>query len=261
MTARPSRCPQDFLPADHPFRVRRRPLVMAHRGNSTRAPENTMAAFRRALDDGADVLETDLWLTADGHFACHHDLTLERMAGDPRRIDALTRADLARLPVTGSFGPAFAGERVPLLAELLDSLPPSVLLAVELKDPRFAHPAVAVRLADQLAERAAAFTALAVTFDMARLRALKAVAPGFPVGHITLRNPFPTQPTELVGPAWPLVFLNPFYIHLAHRRGQLVGALDPAPERRLGWYVARGADGVLTNDPGATRRALDRLRA
>jgi glycerophosphoryl diester phosphodiesterase len=257
----PSRRAEALLPATHPFRARPRPLVMAHRGSSDHAPENTMAAFRRALDEGADVIETDLWLTADGHFVCHHDATLARMTGDPRLVTAITLAELAGLAVTGRFGRAFAAERVPTLARLIDWLPAEVILVVELKDPRFAQPALLAQLADQLAGRAAAFTAVAVSFDLGQLVALKAVSPGFPVGHITLRNPLPTQPTELLGPAWPLVFANPFYLRLAHRRGRLVGVLDPAPGRRLRWYLARGVAAVLTNDPGATRQALERLRS
>jgi glycerophosphoryl diester phosphodiesterase len=234
--------------------------VIGHRGAPDHAPENTLASFRRALADGADAVETDLWQTTDGVFVCHHDATLIRLTGDPRRVDELAWAELNELPVTGHFGAAFDAERVPALAELLALLPPDILLLVELKDPRFAEPAFARQLAEQVAARSAAFTIVAVSFHLDRLRALKSVAPEFPVGHITVSNPLPSQPTELVGPAWPLTILNPFYVYLAHRRGQLVGALDPTPERRLGWYLARGADAVLSNDPGATKRRLAELR-
>ena len=57
---------------------RRKPYVMAHRGNRVACPENTLAAFRRALADGADILETDLHVAADGQFVCIHDGTLDR---------------------------------------------------------------------------------------------------------------------------------------------------------------------------------------
>jgi glycerophosphoryl diester phosphodiesterase len=60
---------------------RRKPYVMAHRGNRVACPENTLAAFRRALADGADTLETDLHVTADG-FVCIHDVTLDRTRTD-----------------------------------------------------------------------------------------------------------------------------------------------------------------------------------
>jgi glycerophosphoryl diester phosphodiesterase len=245
--------PIDRLPPTHPFRVSPKPLVVAHRGASARAPENTLAAFRLALDAGADAVETDLWQTADGHFVCHHDATLARMTGDARRVDAVALAELRRLRVAG-------GERVPTLDELLELVPPEVILVLELKDPRFVQPELGRRLAERLGDRLAAFTAVAVSFHLPWLLALRNAAPGFPVGHITLRNPVPTQPTELLGPAWPLVFLNPFYTRLAHRRGRLVGVLDPWPEPRLGWYRARGVDAVLANDPGAVIERLRRLR-
>src|SRR3990172_4840590 len=108
---------------------------MAHRGNSAAAPENTRAAFRRAIDDGADIIETDLHLTRDGVFVCIHDATLDRTTGESGVVAELTLAELRRYRAA-SGRPEFAGERVPALDELTSILPPDVALALELKTDR-----------------------------------------------------------------------------------------------------------------------------
>ena len=72
----------------HPLAGRARPYIMAHRGDSDHAPENTRAAFRLAAEAGADIIETDLWFTTDGHLVCHHDATLERMTGDRNAVES-----------------------------------------------------------------------------------------------------------------------------------------------------------------------------
>lgn len=238
-----------------------KPYVMAHRGASDLAPENTVGAFRMALDAGADILETDLWFTADDHIVCHHDATAQRMTGDPRRIDAMTLAEVQALRVRSPFDERFPAERIPTLDDLLALTPPDIVLALELKDPRFAEPARARRLAAQVGERIAAQTVLALAFDLPWLQAVKAAQPDFPTGHIVLRNPFPTQPTDVLGPYWPLLLLNPWYVRMAHRRGKWVCPLDPGLHRRLPRYLRMGVDALLTNDPARTRALVQQLTA
>lgn len=245
-----------------PFAGRPRPYVMAHRGDSDHAPENTLAAFRLAAGAGAEIIETDLWFSADGHLVCHHDATLERMTGDPRRVNDVSLAEIQGLPIRSRFDAEFPAERVPALTEVLATVPPAVLLALELKDPRFGtDPAAAAALVAAIAERIAAHTVFVISFDLGRVLRVKAAAPECRGGHITIRNPLPTQSTEFLGPYWTLLALNPFYVRLAHRRGQWVCPLDPDLDRRLGRYLALGVDAVLTNDPGGTRARIAALRA
>lgn len=240
---------------------RPRPYVMAHRGDSDHAPENTLAAFRLAAAGGADIVETDLWFTADGHLVCHHDATLERMTGDPRRVNDVSLAEIRKLSIRSRFAADFPAERIPTLADVLAAVPPHVVLALELKDPRFgADPAAAWALAGAIAGRITARTVFVISFDLGRVLSVKAVAPACRGGHISIRNPLPTQPTELLGPYWTLLALNPFYVRLAHRRGQWVCPLDPKLDRRLGRYLAMDVDAVLTNDPGGTRARIEELR-
>jgi hypothetical protein len=155
---------------------RPKPYVMAHRGNRVVCPENTMASFRRALQDGADILETDLHLTADGVFACIHDGTVDRTTDGHGAVAEMTLQQLKGL--SASYGrPEFAAERVPALSELTSILPQDVALALELKTDRFLEPDVCQQLAGQLAAAGVRERSVVLSFSLPRLRALRAAAP------------------------------------------------------------------------------------
>ena len=106
-------------------------MVIAHRGASGTCPENTLAAFRRAVDLGAPMVELDVQLTADGEVVVIHDPTLERTTDGCGPVGDRTLAEIACLDAGGWFGAAFRGERVPTLTEVLAAVPVGV--NVELK--------------------------------------------------------------------------------------------------------------------------------
>lgn len=96
-------------------------LLIAHRGASSEAPENTLAAFQRALDIGVDGLELDVHLSADGQLVVIHDAIVGRTCWGAagKRISDMTLAEIQSLDAGSWFGKEFAGERVPTLAEVL----------------------------------------------------------------------------------------------------------------------------------------------
>jgi glycerophosphoryl diester phosphodiesterase len=96
------------------------PWVIAHRGASACAPENTMAAFRRAVELGARFIETDLHLSRDGKIVAIHDDTLERTTNGHGLVRDHTVKELRELDAGSWFAPAFAGEYVPSLEEILE---------------------------------------------------------------------------------------------------------------------------------------------
>lgn len=249
---------RDRPPVPEAFAGRPRPLVVAHRGSSAAAPENTMSAFRRALRDGADLLETDLHLTRDGVFVCLHDATLLRTGGVPAAAADLTFRELGRHPVACG-RQEFEGERVPSLEELLGILPADVGLLLELKTDRFLEPAVGRRLGDLLRAADAVDRTAVLSFEFARCRAVRRAVPEVRAGYVTMKGDLPPEgEAEMVGPFWPLLLANPFLPLLAHRRGLFVAPLDDAPDRLLPYYRLIGCDAVLTNDPAATLRKLGR---
>ncbi|MBM4423566.1 MAG: hypothetical protein FJ030_09265 [Chloroflexi bacterium] len=236
---------------------KQKPYIMAHRGNRAACPENTLAAFRRALADGADILETDLHLTRDGVFVCIHDGTVDRTTSGRGAVGEMTLAELKAL--SASYGRVeFADERMPTLAETAALLPPDIALALELKTDDFLKPDACRQLVDELDRYGIRSRTVIVSFNLQRSLAVRAVAPDIPIGFITLSNPLPTVDAQLLGPYWPLLLINPFYVWWAHARGSVVCALDPTPDSRLWLYRLLGCDAVLTDDPATTCRALKR---
>jgi glycerophosphoryl diester phosphodiesterase len=112
-----------------------RPLVIAHRGASHDAPENTLAAFRLAWERGADGIEADFYLSKDGRIVCIHDKTTERTTGKEHNLTVAesTFADLRKLDVGRWKDPKYAGERMPTLEEVLATVPRGKRIYIEIK--------------------------------------------------------------------------------------------------------------------------------
>jgi glycerophosphoryl diester phosphodiesterase len=236
-----------------------KPYIMAHRGNRVSCPENTLASFKCAFEEKADILETDLHQTADGVFVCIHDATLERTTNGQGLVAEHTLAQLKKL--SASYGrPEYAQEQIPTLAEMANILPLDVAIGLELKSDAFTNPMVAYQLLTELADLGIRERTVILSFARPRLAAIRQIDPQIPLGWITLKCPLPPTGMELAGPFWPLLLINPFYTFFAHRRGQLVCPLDPTPDKRLRLYKWLGCDTVLTDNPGATRQALEALR-
>jgi glycerophosphoryl diester phosphodiesterase len=126
------------------------PRIVAHRGASHDAPENTLAAFRRAWDLGVECVELDIHLTKDGEVVVIHDDNTKRTAGVDRAIADQTLAELKQLDVGAWKSSAFAGERIPTIAEAIATVPRGRTLFIELKSGIETVPAIAraIRAAD-----------------------------------------------------------------------------------------------------------------
>lgn len=109
------------------------PLVIAHRGFSSRAPENTLAAFRLGWESGADGVECDVHLTADGEVVCIHDFDTERISNRSLAIADSNWSDLRPLDVGSWKGEPWKGESIPLLSEAMASGPSRLIWVVEIK--------------------------------------------------------------------------------------------------------------------------------
>lgn len=107
--------------------------IVGHRGASHDAPENTLAATNLAWTQGADAVETDIYLGKDGKLIVHHDKTAKRTAGRDVAIAELTQAESRTLDAGSWKDPKFHGEKIPLLEEQIASIPPGKRLLVEIK--------------------------------------------------------------------------------------------------------------------------------
>jgi glycerophosphoryl diester phosphodiesterase len=122
------------------------PLIVAHRGASSDAPENTLRAFRLGWEQGADAIEADFHLTRDGQIACMHDGTTGRTGNADLKIGDCTLEELRKLDVGVHRGAQFAGERIPTLAEVLATVPKGGRVFLELKS----GPAIAAAVRAEL---------------------------------------------------------------------------------------------------------------
>lgn len=153
-----------------PFRI------IAHRGASGYAPENTMAAFRRALDMGVDEIETDVHLTQDAELILLHDHELDRTTDGSGAPGLQTLAQLRQLDAGSWMAPEFAGERLITLGQLLAAFGERLTYHVELKDR---SPGIGVATADVVRRYGLEARTLVSGFDcQAELLAAKAGLPG-----------------------------------------------------------------------------------
>lgn len=232
-------------------------LVAAHRGDSAHCPENSLAGFRRAIQEGADLLETDLRLTADGQFVCFHDVRLERTSDGRGVLEHQSAAHLAgiRLRMGDQCWP---DEHIPSLQDLIGLCPQDVNLALELKSRRFEDHEICASLFRELESAGMRRRVILLSFHASHLGTMAAVAPDIPSGVVSFR-PWPYGKFDLVGPLPAVLYLNRAYVTQAHRRGQLVCPLDAVPDARLSFYRELGVDAVLSDNPGKTIRAILRL--
>jgi glycerophosphoryl diester phosphodiesterase len=154
----------------------RKTLIIGHRGASREAPENTLASFRLAFEQGADGIEADFRLTADGEIVCLHDDTTGRTAGVALRAGAATWAELRALEVGGWKGEAWRGEPIPSLKEVLEALPAGKCLFVELKSGPEIIPQLGATLA---ASGVAPERIRLLAFSAQLIRTLKEKLPGY----------------------------------------------------------------------------------
>jgi glycerophosphoryl diester phosphodiesterase len=234
---------------------RTRPIIVAHRGTPDLQPENTLPSFQLALAQGADVLETDLHFTRDNEIVLFHDHTVDRMTEGQGALQNHTLAELKRYQ-TRTPGGQLTGARILSLVELIEATNAQTPLLLELKDPRFAQPRDAARLIEILERYDMVQRCAIISFHAEYVVGVEAVQPAIPTGNITMWNALPTGKAELLGPVWPLIYLNPFYVWWAHRLGKIVCPLDPKPEPRIPYYLRHGVDALLTNNPAVTLDAI-----
>ena len=236
-----------------------KPYVIGHRGNQTACPENTLASFKRAIRDGADIIETDIHLTKDEVFVCIHDPTVDRTTNGSGQVKDMTLDEL-RLLSAGGNREGFMDERIPTLTDTTSIIPGNVALALELKTDRFLDPSVCERLVSQLTAENVIDRSVVLSFSMDHLKVFREVSPQIYTGWITLDERRPQKGPHMLGPYWRIFLKNPFYVFWAHIQKQAVCPLDTTPDTRLWFYKLLGCDAVITDNTRITCRKLGKDR-
>ncbi|HET8540126.1 MAG TPA: glycerophosphodiester phosphodiesterase family protein [Anaeromyxobacter sp.] len=238
-----------------------RPLVLGHRGASADAPENTLAACRLAIAQGADGVEIDVWRCATGEVVVAHDEDARRVAGVDLRIPDAPLAALRALDVGAWRGDRFRGERMPLLSEVLEALPGAVV-NVELKSAR-RDMRLAAAVARVIAAAGAERRVVVSSFDWRLVVAFRLAAPAVPVGLL-----FERKAGWRAGLALAIRLLGPSSVHpertlatpdrvrrwAARGLAVTVWTVDDADEARR--LAALGAAAVITDVPERIAAAL-----
>ena len=238
-------------------RANRPVLVIAHRGASAAAPENTLAAFRLAIEQGADVVELDVQESADGEVLVVHDSDLMKVGGAAMKIWETDAAVLRKVDIGSHAGPQFSGERVPTLAEALAVCKGRVHVIVELKS--YGHD-------DRLEERVAALVEAAgmenecsfMSLDREMVRAMKRLRPRWRVGLLAAKGLGDLTSLGADFLAVEARMATRRFVRRAHRAGQEVYVWtvnDPA------WMLdtmGRGVDGLITDRPAMAREVVAR---
>jgi glycerophosphoryl diester phosphodiesterase len=129
---------------------RQRPLLFAHRGCSSLAPENTMASFRKAREIGAPGIELDIHVCASGELIVAHDDTFKRTAGDERPVAELPYSEIKNIDVGSFFNSTFKKERPPLIEHVLEEFCPAMYIDIELKSRKIKNDPLPGKLASLL---------------------------------------------------------------------------------------------------------------
>ncbi|OQY24862.1 MAG: hypothetical protein B6I35_00570 [Anaerolineaceae bacterium 4572_32.2] len=245
-----------------------RTLNIAHRGASSVAPANTLAAFEKAVELGADGIEFDVHLSADGAPVVIHNFTVDETTNGSGRVADMSLAQLEELDAGSYFDPAFAGERIPTLAQVLEAVGSRLLLNIELKhfSPRDngLERAVIAQIEQYQRGRDNDNRILLSSFNPFSLRRAKKIAPYIPVGLLyALELPLPLRrawlaplaPHEARHPKHTMV--NASYMDWAQRRGYRVNtwAVNDSDEMRR--LIALGVDGIITPVPDVLHSILD----
>lgn len=170
------------------------PLIIAHRGDSAHRPENTLAAFKSALDLGADLLELDVQLTKDGHVVVIHDGSVDRTTDGQGRVADMTLAEIRKLSAgyPERFGDRYAAEKVPTLAEALTLARGRAKVMIEIKkesisDAEDDEAGIEVKVVAAVRQAGMDANVLFLSFDRRALRRLQKLAPELRRGHLFYR--------------------------------------------------------------------------
>ncbi len=246
------------------FLSHERVLNIAHRGASTVAPPNTLAAFVKAAELGADGIEFDVHLSADGVPVVIHDFTVDATTDGYGRVADLTLAQLQTLDAGCRFAPAFAGERIPTLDQVLNAVSERLLLNIELKSTAIRDNGLERAVIALIEQRGLSDRVLISSFNPFSLRRARRCASHIPLGllyapdlPLLLRRAWlaPLAPHQARHPHHAMVDAR--YMAWAKKHGYRVNTWtvnEPDEMRRL---IALGVDAIITDVPDVLRRVLE----
>ena len=248
-----------------------RPLAVAHRGHSIAYPENTLEAYRKAIELGVEMIECDVNITSDGTLVMMHDPTLDRTTNGTGRVSAATWEEIQRLDAGGRFKPEFAGARIPLTEEtLLLYKETDTLSCFEVKgaDAEESN-RIALRLVELLVKHNMLDTAFMSSYHHEALQLAKSKCPELLLAPERLPDDAPPDPPEAVRQAksFPAPVLQHQYtvlteevVRVLHENEIAVWSWSTTDEASMVLSIELGADALMGDDVQLMLEILNRMR-
>lgn len=233
-----------------------RPLVFAHRGAKAYAPENTIPAFLKAIELGADGVELDVQFSADGALVVIHNPTLDETTNGSGRVTSHTLEELKALDAGSWFSPEFAGTRLCTLEEALDAIEGRIFVNIEMKSFALGNDGMAEEVARIVNERGLRERVIVSSFNPFALRRLRQVAPQIERGLLYA----PDLPLYLRR-AWLRVWAKPDALHPEHvmvdarymewarKKGYAVNVWTVNEETDMLRMIDLGVNAIITDHP------------
>jgi glycerophosphoryl diester phosphodiesterase len=241
------------------------PLNFGHRGAPKAAPENTLASFQKAREMGANGVELDVMLCADGEVVVMHDSNVQRTTDGHGRIPDLTLAQVKALDAGARFGPPFAGERVPMLREVAGWAQNDMLLNIELKSSNVRSDGLEEKVIATVREYGLESRVILSSFNPLAIWRVRRMAPNLQTGllyagdlPIFLRRAWlrPLARPNALHPHYEMV--SDAYLWWARRKGYHVNVWTPDHTLDLERLIEQKVDAIITNRPDTLAMMLTR---
>lgn len=234
-----------------------KPLIIAHRGASGEAPENTIASFQMAVEQGCDAIELDIHLSADGEIVVCHDHTLNRTTDRIGAINQLSLEDIKRTDAGKKFHKKYEGERIPLLEEVFDLISSEIMINVEIKDSYGRQ--MEAKLLDLIRRKNRLGNVVVSSFDHKSLAFLKLLEPAIQIGLLYAENV--VSHAKLADNAGVPVFsLHPNFkridaedVREVKQRGLQLYPYTINDSQQMMRAIEMGVSGIITNYPARLR--------
>lgn len=242
------------------------PIVIAHRGASAHAPENTIAAFQLAVEQKADAIELDVKLSSDGHVVVIHDQSVDRTTPSTGRIKDMPLTALRSLDAGSHFDVAYRGEKIPTLEEVFELLGPQIYINVELTNYASPLDDLPQRVVELVKRYQVEGKVLFSSFNPIALRRTHALLPEVPVGLLAFSGWKGAWARGRLG-EWlvPYESLHPErgdvdgeLVLRAHRKANRVYPYTVNGEAEMNRLFKLSVDGIFTDDPSLARQILSK---
>lgn len=242
--------------AIHSVRLEDNTQITAHRGSSKAAPENTMAAVKKAIEDGANWVEIDVQETADGEVVVFHDSDFMKLAGVNLKIWDATMDDLKDIDVGSWFGAEFKDERVPTLAEVLDECKGKAGVNIELK--YYGHDEqLEQRVADIVEAHDMASGVVVMSLKIDAVKKMKFIQPDWKAGLLMSVSAGNLKNIDADFLAVNAAFADRSFIRTAHGDGREVHVWTVNDAPTMSAMIGRGVDNLITDKPALARSVIE----